>query len=104
MSNTWVYNASIEVDDQSNYPLILGVSLSLCVLMVITVLIRIWVRLYVRKSFGVDDVIIIAATVSEHSSQPVTLLMFWRQVCSIVYTALTIVRTLSSCIPRTILT
>ncbi|PQE04973.1 integral membrane protein [Rutstroemia sp. NJR-2017a BBW] len=69
----WVYNASPEVNAASNYPTILGVSIPILLLMVVTVLARLWVRLRTVRGIGADDWAIFAAA-----------------LCSIIYNGLTI--------------
>jgi hypothetical protein len=71
----WVYNASPEVNAASNYPTILGVSIPILLLMVVTVLARLWVRLRTVRGIGADDWAIFAAA-----------------LCSIIYNGLTITR------------
>ncbi|KAM3075385.1 hypothetical protein ACMFMG_007176 [Clarireedia jacksonii] len=69
----WVYNATPEVNAASNYPTILGVSIPILLLMVVTVLTRLWVRLRTVRGIGADDWAIFAAA-----------------LCSIIYNGLTI--------------
>jgi hypothetical protein len=60
----WVYNASRDVNNASNYPVIVGVSITLCALMVYVVATRLYVRIKMVKSMGADDSVIVAAAVS----------------------------------------
>jgi hypothetical protein len=66
MSASWVYNASPEVSEQSNYRTILGVGTTLLVLMVITIAARLYVRIFMLKAPGWDDWVITAAAVSNN--------------------------------------
>jgi len=66
MSATWVYNASPELSEQSNYRTLLGVGTSLLVLMVITIATRLYVLIHMLKVPGWDDYVITAAGVSSH--------------------------------------
>ncbi|CAG8981129.1 hypothetical protein HYALB_00005844 [Hymenoscyphus albidus] len=59
----YVINASPEVDAQSNYPLILGVTIPLLVLMLTVVVLRIYVRVSILRSPGPDDWCIAVAAV-----------------------------------------
>ncbi|KAF7178939.1 hypothetical protein CNMCM7691_007763 [Aspergillus felis] len=54
----WVHNASPEIDAQSRYPLILGVCITLTVLMVITVCLRLFVRIKLGR-FGAADYVMV---------------------------------------------
>lgn len=60
---TWVYNASPELDAQSNWPLIIGVCTGLTTLMTITVGLRIYVRAWMIKSMGTDDWVMLSSCV-----------------------------------------
>lgn len=68
----WVYNASAAVDAESNYPTILGVSITLVVLMFIVVCLRFYVRGLMLKFVGPDDWVIAAGAVS-HTPHPLLL-------------------------------
>jgi hypothetical protein len=59
----WVYNASPEINAQSDYPLILGVSIPLAALMLVIVCLRLYVRLVMLKRPGIDDWCVVAAAV-----------------------------------------
>lgn len=59
----YVVNASPEVDAQSNYPLILGVSIPLLILMLTVVGLRIYVRVSILRRPGPDDWCIAVAAV-----------------------------------------
>ncbi|KAF7166979.1 hypothetical protein CNMCM5623_000467 [Aspergillus felis] len=54
----WVHNASPEIDAQSRYPLILGVCITLTVLMVITVCLRLFVRIKLGRFSAADYVMV----------------------------------------------
>ncbi|RHZ56290.1 uncharacterized protein CDV56_107890 [Aspergillus thermomutatus] len=54
----WVHNASPEIEAQSKYPLILGVCISLTVLMIITVCLRLFVRIRLGR-FGAADYVMV---------------------------------------------
>lgn len=60
----YVINASPEVNAQSNYPLILGVSIPLLLLMLTVVGLRIYVRVSILRRPGPDDWCVVAAAVS----------------------------------------
>lgn len=64
LAKMYVVNASPEVDAQSNYPLILGVSIPLVLLMTIVVGLRLYVRVSILRRPGPDDWCIVAAAVS----------------------------------------
>ncbi|GIK06140.1 hypothetical protein Aspvir_001783 [Aspergillus viridinutans] len=70
----WVHNASPEIDAQSRYPLILGMCITLTVLMVITVCLRLFVRIKLGRFDAADYV------------------MVFGMIFSIVYNALCIAR------------
>lgn len=59
----WVHNASPEVNGLSEWPLILGVCLSLTTLMTLTVFLRVYVRACMIKSIGIDDYVMIFSMV-----------------------------------------
>jgi hypothetical protein len=61
----WVYNASPAVNTESNYPTILGVSITLVLLMFIVVCLRFYVRGHMLKLVGRDDWVIAAGAVSQ---------------------------------------
>ncbi|OAL71792.1 integral membrane protein [Trichophyton violaceum] len=69
----WVYYVSPEVNAISQYPTILAVCISLTFVMTVVVCLRIWVRAVWKKSFGVDDAVIVSSA-----------------VCGIIYSALCI--------------
>ncbi|KAI9884094.1 MAG: swr1 complex component [Watsoniomyces obsoletus] len=73
MGSGWVYNATPAVAAQSQYPTILGVTISLTALMTIVMGLRGYVRLVLLKSVGPDDYTILFSA-----------------ICSIVYNALAI--------------
>ncbi|ESZ91556.1 hypothetical protein SBOR_8057 [Sclerotinia borealis F-4128] len=73
MSTLWVYNSTPEVNAQSNYPLILGVSSPLLLLMLITVGTRLYVRVRTVRGIGADDWAVVIAA-----------------LCSIIYNSCTI--------------
>ena len=54
----WVHNSSPDVEATSQYPLILGICLSLTVLMVITVCLRLFVRVKVGRLAAADYVMV----------------------------------------------
>ncbi|KAF7156379.1 hypothetical protein CNMCM6106_009646 [Aspergillus hiratsukae] len=54
----WVHNASPEIENQSRYPLILGVCIGLTVLMVIVVCLRLFVRIRLGR-FGAADYVMV---------------------------------------------
>ncbi|CAG8128001.1 unnamed protein product [Penicillium salamii] len=56
----WVYNSPPEVEAASQYPVILGVCLSLTVLMVITVCLRLFVRAQVGRLAAADYVMVMS--------------------------------------------
>jgi hypothetical protein len=70
----WVHNASPEIDAQSRYPLILGVCITLTLLMVITVCLRLFLRIKLGR-FDASDFV-----------------MVFGMIFSIVYNALCIAR------------
>lgn len=59
----WVYNATSSVEAVSEYQLILGVCLSLTVLMVITVCLRLYVRVQASR-LGAADYVMVVSMVS----------------------------------------
>lgn len=59
----WVYYVSPEVNAISQYPTILAVCISLTFVMTVVVCLRIWVRAVWKKSFGVDDAVIVSSAV-----------------------------------------
>ena len=61
---TWIYNASSAVNAESNYPTLLGVSMSLVVTMVTIVCLRFYVRGHMLRVVGLDDWVIAAGAVS----------------------------------------
>ncbi|KAM5465020.1 hypothetical protein MauCBS54593_006653 [Microsporum audouinii] len=69
----WVYHVSPEVNAISQYPTILAVCISLTFVMTVVVCLRVWVRAVWKKSFGVDDAVIVSSA-----------------VCGIIYSALCI--------------
>ena len=75
----WIYNASAAVNAESNYPTIVGVSVTLVVLMFIVVCLRFYVRGHMLKVVGLDDWIIAAGGVSQ---RPLSLLLL---VCGMGY-------------------
>ncbi|KAF4219556.1 hypothetical protein CNMCM8980_009375 [Aspergillus fumigatiaffinis] len=54
----WVHNASPEIDAQSRYPLILGVCITLTLLMVITVCLRLFLRIKLGR-FDASDFVMV---------------------------------------------
>lgn len=56
----WVYNASPEVEAASQYPLILGVCVSLTILMIITVCLRLYVRAQASRLGSADYVMVVS--------------------------------------------
>jgi hypothetical protein len=56
----WVYNASVEVEAASQYPLILGVCVSLTILMIITVCLRLYVRAQASRLGAADWVMVVS--------------------------------------------
>jgi len=64
MTGQWVYNAFPEVDAESQYPTILGVSITICAMMVLVVSTRLYVRARMLKFLGADDFVIVASAVS----------------------------------------
>lgn len=54
----WVHNSSPEVEAASQYRLILGICLSLTILMVITVCLRLFVRVKVGRLAAADYVMV----------------------------------------------
>ncbi|PKX96197.1 uncharacterized protein P174DRAFT_388153 [Aspergillus novofumigatus IBT 16806] len=54
----WVHNASPEIDAQSRYPVILGVCITLTLLMVITVCLRLFVRIKLGRFDAADYVMV----------------------------------------------
>ena len=62
---TWVYNTSPAVNADSNYPTILGVSITLVVLMLVIVCLRFYVRAHMLNAVGPDDWVIAAGAVSQ---------------------------------------
>lgn len=73
----WVYNASAAVNAQSNYPTILGVSISLVVLMAIVVCLRFYLRGLVLNVVGADDWVIGAGAVSQIPPRPLRKVFAW---------------------------
>ncbi|RMZ85028.1 hypothetical protein DV738_g147, partial [Chaetothyriales sp. CBS 135597] len=73
MSVDWVHNASPEVNALSEWRLIVGVCISLTTLMVVTVVLRIYVRAWMIRSIWIDDYIIVFSA-----------------ICSIIYSGLCI--------------
>jgi hypothetical protein len=67
---SWVYNASPAVNAESNYPTILGVSITLVVLMAVVVCLRFYVRGHMLKVVGLDDWVIAAGSVSHTPYYP----------------------------------
>lgn len=63
----WVYNATPEVDAQSNYPLILGASFPLLLLSLTTVGARLYVRFRTVRGIGADDWAVVIALVRCYS-------------------------------------
>ncbi|KAI9647782.1 hypothetical protein NHQ30_004170 [Ciborinia camelliae] len=61
MPTLWVYNSTPNVNAQSNYPLILGVSFPLLLLMLATVGTRLYVRVRTVRGIGADDWTIVVA-------------------------------------------
>lgn len=57
----WVYDASPQINDDSNYPAIIGVTVAFSTLMLIVVITRGWYR---RNMLGWDDRVIFATAVS----------------------------------------
>ncbi|EZF11686.1 hypothetical protein H113_07277 [Trichophyton rubrum MR1459] len=66
----WVYYVSPEVNAISQYPTILAVCISLTFVMTVVVCLRIWVRAVWKKSFGVDDAVIVSSACVVHNSVP----------------------------------
>jgi len=64
MAGQWVYNGSPEVNAESQYPTILGVSITICAIMVLVVFTRLYVRARMLKFLGADDFVIVASAVS----------------------------------------
>lgn len=60
----WVYNASPVAEAASQYPLILGVCVSLTILMIITVCLRLYVRAQASR-LGSADYVMVVSMVSE---------------------------------------
>lgn len=60
----WVLNASPEVEAISQYPVILGVCVSLTVLMIVTVCLRLWVRGQASR-LGAADYVMVVSMVGE---------------------------------------
>lgn len=56
---TWVHGASPNVDAQAKWPTILAVCVSLTALMTATVGLRVYVRVFMIKSFGIDDYVML---------------------------------------------
>ncbi|GLI77980.1 hypothetical protein PoHVEF18_006277 [Penicillium ochrochloron] len=56
----WVYNASPEVEAASQYPVILGVCISLTILMIITVCLRLYVRAQASRLGSADYVMVVS--------------------------------------------
>jgi hypothetical protein len=56
----WVYNASPEVEATSQYPVILGVCISLTILMIITVCLRLYVRAQASRLGSADYVMVVS--------------------------------------------
>jgi hypothetical protein len=56
----WVYNASPEVEAASQYPVILGVCVSLTILMIITVCLRLYVRAQASRLGSADYVMVVS--------------------------------------------
>lgn len=67
---TWVHNASPEVAAQSEYPLIVAVCIALSSIMTICVMLRLYVRAFMIKSFGIDDYVMIFSMVRITASYP----------------------------------
>jgi hypothetical protein len=59
----WVYNGSVELDNESRYKQILAVSITLTVIMSVVVSLRAYVRIVILKTLGADDWVIFAAAV-----------------------------------------
>lgn len=59
----WVYNATPEVEAASQYPVVLGVCLSLTILMVITVSLRLFMRAQASR-LGAADYVMVVSMVS----------------------------------------
>jgi hypothetical protein len=59
----WVHNAALEVNTQSQYPVILGVCISLTLFMVSVVCLRFYVRGIMIRSIGWDDWVVLASAV-----------------------------------------
>lgn len=56
----WVYNASLQVEAASQYPLILGICFSLTLLMVVTVCLRLYVRASIGRLAAADYVMLVS--------------------------------------------
>lgn len=59
----WVYNATPDVEAVSQYPVVLGVCLSLTILMVITVCLRLFMRAQASR-LGAADYVMVMSMVS----------------------------------------
>ncbi|KAF2155938.1 hypothetical protein K461DRAFT_290912 [Myriangium duriaei CBS 260.36] len=60
----WIYHGSPELEQQSRYPMIIGSAFVTMVLMVVTVILRGYVRLKVVKSPGYDDLLILTSALT----------------------------------------
>ena len=62
----WVYNASPEVSSISDWPKIIAVCVTLTTLMSFTVGLRLYVRMRMIKSVGIDDYVMLFSMVRMH--------------------------------------
>lgn len=66
---TWVENARPEIEAESQWPMIVAVCVVLTVAMASTVGLRLYVRIRMIKSVGIDDYVMLASMVKVYCSQ-----------------------------------
>jgi hypothetical protein len=65
----WVYNGSVELDNESRYKQILAVSITLTVIVSVVVSLRAYIRVVMLKTLGADDWVIFASAVTPSLSR-----------------------------------
>jgi hypothetical protein len=73
----WVHNAPPAVNAQSDYPVILGVCISLTLFMMSVVCLRFYIRGVMIRSIGWDDWVVLATAVSHFSFVYVCFILFY---------------------------
>jgi hypothetical protein len=87
----WVHNATPEVEAASQYPLILGVCLTLTIVMVITVCLRLFLRARASRLAAADYVMVVSM-VSILACHTRGIQLTFEKIFSVIYSALCISR------------